>query len=156
MIYILGLIQNGKIGYQTIDVSWDNYNPILSSDEFLTYRLKVDELNSENETVSSFYHDSTENQLHITELTPNTKHKLRVMVISKNYGSSVLSDSLELQTNAPETVTSLNILSRGHSNVDLNVVYNLDGQTGEVTNSAYTLIYNLINEVVCTIYIFLF
>ena len=109
----------------------------------------------ENEVLNSIYPNSTENQLHITGLKPNTKYELRVSVISKNYGSSVFSDSLELQTKAPETVMLLNILSIGHSNVDLNVVYDLDGQTEEVTNSAYTLIYNLIDEVVCTIYIYL-
>ena len=48
----------------------------------------------------------------------------------------------------------LNILSIGHGNVDLNVAYDLDGQTEEVTNSAYTLIYNLIDEVVCTLFIY--
>ena len=110
----------------------------------------------ENEVLNSIYPNSTENQLHITGLKPNTKYELRVSVISKNYGSSVLSDSLELQTKAPETVMLLNILSIGHSNVDLNVVYDLDGQTEEVTNSAYTLIYNLIDEVVCTMYLYLF
>ena len=128
----------------------------MSSDEFITYQLEVNELNLENEVLNSIYPNSTENQLHITGLKPNTKYELRVSVISKNYGSSVLSDSLELQTKAPETVMLLNILSIGHSNVDLNVAYDLDGQTEEVTNSAYTLIYNLIDEVVCiTIYIYL-
>ena len=95
----------------------------------------------ENEVLNPIYPNSTENQLHITGLKPNTKYELRVSVISKNYGSSVLSDSLELQTKAPETVMLLNILNIGHSNVDLNAVYDLDGQTEEVTNSAYTLIY---------------
>ena len=109
----------------------------------------------ENEVLNPIYPNSTENQLHITGLKPNTKYELRVSVISKNYSSSVLSDSLELQTKAPETVMLLNILSIGHSNVDLNVVYDLDGQTEEVNNSAYTLIYNLIDVVVCTIYIYL-
>ena len=142
-------------GYQTIDVSWDNYNPILSSDEFITYQLEVNELNLENEVLNPIYPNSTENQLHITGLKPNTKYELRVSVISKNYGSSVLSDSLELQTKAPETVMLLNILNIGHSNVDLNAVYDLNGQTEEVTNSAYTLIYDLTNEVVRTIYIHL-
>ena len=128
----------------------------MSSDEFITYQLEVNELNLENEVLNSIYPNSTENQLHITGLKPNTKYELRVSVISKNYGSSVLSDSLELQTKAPETVMLLNILSIGHGNVDLNVVFDLDGQTEEVTNSAYTLIYNLIDEVVCTtIYIYL-
>ena len=133
---------------------WDNYTS-LSSDEFITYQLEINELNLAMEVINSIYPNATENQHFITGLKTNTQYELRVRVITKNYGSSILSDSLEFQTKVPETVMSLNVANNGHSSVDLEVDYDLADQTDEVANSAYILMYNLADDAVCTISYFL-
>ena len=134
---------------------WD-IDTSLGSDEFITYQLEINELNfTTMEVLNSIYPNATDNQHFITGLKPNTQYELRVRVITKSYGSSISSDSLEFQTKAPETVMSLNVANNGHSNVDLEVDYDLADQTEEVANSTYILIYNLIDEAVCTISYFL-